>query len=216
MSLAIYDVPISWLVGDPKDMMLASSDPSFPMRVHGQMYNGGDELPIIDVSIEGEHLRVSARSAVTYLALLALGRTRAWVVPSEGAESFGRDRRVERVDVHAIEDSKRAAAVEDWHLFRFEEELVEGAEHEVERAVSHFFSNLWSDPAYSVGRALFSEPVVLDRRLSADRESLDLKVWTPWRHSDAQWLRMYAVLIRSISDEIQTVRWSNAGLFRSH
>ena len=105
-------------------------------------------------------------------------------------------------------------AVARWHSFRFVEKVTEKVADTAAAIIIAWFEEYWQDFENSSGTLPFAGGCFLERRDGKVDATLDLKMWTPWGHFDAQWIRSYASIIRRIHEEVQPLLWSEAGLVR--
>lgn len=210
MTNRLFQIPMEAVRFTADDAFAAFKSDEFAFQVHGLRLL--DSPPEVGVHVDDEGV-IRARDPVRVAACRALGRSQlvVWLDVASNHEAFN------RLGVAMpIEGEERvpAPAERRWHMLRFVEPFSDGAADRATDIMVDWFEAHWSHFEHERGSRPFAGPVLLDRRLGSLDPTVDLQIWTPWSHYDAAWLREYVGAVRRIHDEVQPLRWSNAGIMR--
>lgn len=204
----LFEIPIDKASFTSEDALRSFEGDELAYQTHGIRLLDGP--PVVGVSLDESGV-IRARSIFQIAACKVLGRTTIQVSldANSDADAFEELKFVRRI---VVEEPEPTSAVQRWHSFRFVDILSEESAKLASRLVLDFFESYWSDFATETGSRPFDGPVLLDQALGAFDPTLDLKIWTPWASYDSQWIRQYSSLIRKVHDEVQPLRWSEAGI----
>ena len=207
----MFEIPTDVVSLTPDEALLAFVSDELAFETHRMALH--DDPPVIGVSLEADGT-IRPRGVFLFAAAKALGRRRILVAldASSDEDAF---RALEFVVPRAVAEPEAKPAVARWHSFRFIDEVTENVADNAAGMIVKWFEDHWQDFESGSGSLPFVGDCLIERRDGRREATLDLKMWTPWGHFDADWVRKYASLIRRVHDDVQPLLWSEAGLMRS-
>lgn len=210
MSSGLFEIPVDVVSWTAEDALAAFASDEFAFELHRMALN--DQSPVIGVSLDSDGT-IRGRGVFRLAAARALGR-RKLLVSLDANSDESAFRSLDFVVPVVADEPKSEIAVARWHSFRFVEEATEKVADTAAGVIVRWFEDYWQAFERDSGSLPFDDGCLIARRDGQVDATLDLKLWTPWGHYDANWVRSYASLIRRVHEDVQPLLWSEAGLMR--